>query len=125
MNIEELKKEYAEQDNRLTAFPIYVSVQELHCVGVMADGYSAVCPYGDGETRVEYKINADGEPDCFDTYAEAEQMLSVVKLHPEVVAMVCPECKGLGEIPVSYLDRGAPAMCENCHGSGVVGRKNG
>jgi hypothetical protein len=44
MNIEELKKEYASQDNRCTAYPIYVTVQELTCIGVMAEGFS---PIGD------------------------------------------------------------------------------
>lgn len=61
MEIEELKKEYAEQDNRSTAFPIYVTVQELRSVGVMADGYSASCPFGDGETRIEYRHEEDCE----------------------------------------------------------------
>ena len=54
MNIEELKKEYAGQDNRSTAYPIYVQVQERHCVGVMRDGYSAICPFGDGVNVTEY-----------------------------------------------------------------------
>ncbi len=54
MNIEELKKEYESQDNRCTAFPIYVTVQELFCVGVIKDGYSTNCPYGDGVTKTEY-----------------------------------------------------------------------
>jgi hypothetical protein len=49
-----LKKEYESQDNRSTAYPIYVSVQELICIGVMRDGYSSICPYGDGGTRTEY-----------------------------------------------------------------------
>ena len=53
--IEALKKEYATQDNRITAFPIYVTVQELFCVGVIADGYSACCPYGDDETKTEFR----------------------------------------------------------------------
>ena len=50
MDLDELKKEYVSQDNRSTAYPIYVTVQELFCVGVIADGYSARCPYGDDET---------------------------------------------------------------------------
>jgi hypothetical protein len=53
-NIQELKKEYANQDNRSTAYPIYVTVQELHCVGVMKEGYNVNCPYGDGEEITEY-----------------------------------------------------------------------
>lgn len=54
MKIEDLKKEYAAQDNRATAYPIYVTVQELICIGVMADGCSEHCPYGDGEIRLEH-----------------------------------------------------------------------
>jgi len=55
MDINELRKEYAEQDNRFTAYPTYVTVQELVCIGVMADGYSVNCPYGDGVMKTEYK----------------------------------------------------------------------
>ena len=55
MKIDELRKEYTAQDNRATAYPIYVTVQELVCAGVIADGYSVNCPYGDGETKIEYR----------------------------------------------------------------------
>ena len=57
--------------------------------------------------------------------SEAIDMLSVVKLHPEVVAMVCPECEGLGEHEA--IDRGQPTEyvpCIDCHGFGVVARKD-
>ena len=64
MKLEELKKEYAEQDNRATAYPTYVTVQELISIGVMADGYSVNCPYGDGETEIEYRHpEVEGEYD--------------------------------------------------------------
>lgn len=53
MEIETLRKRYADQDNRMTAYPIFVTVQEKFCIGVMADGYSVNCPYGDGENRTE------------------------------------------------------------------------
>lgn len=75
MNLEELKKEYLSQDNRATAFPIYVTVQELFCVGVMLEGYSAICPYGDGETRTEYYIDGDGDRDAYETKEEAIESL--------------------------------------------------
>ena len=75
MKIEELKKEYAEQDNRMTAFPIYVTVQERFCIGVVADGYSVCCPYGDGETKIEYQINSDGDPDNCETREQAIDLL--------------------------------------------------
>jgi hypothetical protein len=38
----------------LQVYQIYVTVQKLHCVGVMRDGFSALCPYGDDETKTEY-----------------------------------------------------------------------
>ena len=38
----ELKKEYANQDNRSTRWPIYVTVQELKFVGVIDDQYSSM-----------------------------------------------------------------------------------
>ncbi|NHZ87174.1 MAG: hypothetical protein GWP19_15090 [Planctomycetia bacterium] len=60
MKLEELRKEYATQDNRMTAYPIYVMVQELICIGVMADGYSVNnYPYGAGETKIAYKHRVD------------------------------------------------------------------
>ena len=59
MNLEEIKKEYAEQDNGSTAYPIYVQVQEKHCVGVIKEGYSPICPFGDAETDIE--TNDDGD----------------------------------------------------------------
>ena len=59
--LEELKKEYETQDNRATAYPIYVTIQELVCIGVMADGYGVNCPYGDGETRTEKIGEEDSE----------------------------------------------------------------
>ena len=55
MNIEELKKEYAEQDNRYTAYPIYVTVQELVPVGVIAEGYDII---NDG--TIKYEHNCEG-----------------------------------------------------------------
>lgn len=50
--LEELKEEYKKQDNRGTAYPFYVQVQELICVGVMHD----CCPdVRQGETRIEFR----------------------------------------------------------------------
>jgi len=73
MEIEVLKKEYAEQDNRYTAYPIYVTVQELVCIGVMADGYSVNCPYGDGETRIEYR-----HPEHEETYEDEKELIKYI-----------------------------------------------
>ena len=69
MNLEELKKEYETQDNRCTAYPIYVTVQELTWIGVMANGFS---PRGDdSEVHMEHSCehcdtgckDADKEPE--------------------------------------------------------------
>ena len=72
--LEQLKEEYANQDNRCTAYPIYVTVQKQICVGVIADGYSVNCPHGDGETRVEYYHEIFEDSHC-DTLEEAQQAL--------------------------------------------------
>ena len=69
MDIESLKQEYATQDNRATAYPIYVQVQELVFVGVIADGYSVCCPYGDGETRLEHNCETCDSP-CDNEFPE-------------------------------------------------------
>lgn len=68
--IEELKKEYSSQDNRCTAYPIYVTVQEKHCVGVLKDGYSANCPYGDDEIKMKYTY--DGYEGTFDSIEDVK-----------------------------------------------------
>ncbi|RPH41482.1 MAG: hypothetical protein EHM87_19555 [Burkholderiales bacterium] len=70
--LEELKLEYATQDNRATAYPIYVTVQELTCIGIMEDGYSVS---GDGINKIEYRINGDGEPDVCETKEQAIELL--------------------------------------------------
>ena len=58
------KREYEQQDNRATAYPIYVVVQELKAVGVFADGYE---PCGE-DSRIEYRHSCDN---C-DKYCEEE-----------------------------------------------------
>lgn len=60
MSLNNLRKEYARQDSRATAYPIYVTVQELICIGVISDGYSVICPYGDGVTKRETIEDKDG-----------------------------------------------------------------
>ena len=76
MNIEELKKEYSVQDNRFTAYPIYVQVQELICIGVMAIGYSPICPYGDSYTKMEHNCDNCSKYPCWnDDEKEPEHCL--------------------------------------------------
>lgn len=67
--LQKLIKEYETQDNRCTAYPIYVTVQEQVSIGVMAEGYSVNCPFGDGETRRVYKH------DAYEEYYENKQEL--------------------------------------------------
>jgi len=59
MNIKELAREYITQDNCGTAYPIYCTVQEQICIGVIDSDYDVICPYGDGQILVE--INDEGE----------------------------------------------------------------
>jgi len=67
MDIEKLKQEYKTQDNRATAFPLYVQVQELVCIGVIEEGYSVICPYGDGEIKYEHNCeNCNHNTPCYD-----------------------------------------------------------
>lgn len=58
-DITRIVKRYYEQDNMGTAYPIYIAVQELKFVGVIADEYEA---WGcDAETNTEYRHhNFDG-----------------------------------------------------------------
>ena len=69
--LEELKKEYASQDNRATSYPLYVSVQEMFCVGVIADGFSVNCPYGDGKTITKFRPT-DGDSESPESESEEE-----------------------------------------------------
>lgn len=98
MKIEELKKEYASQDNAMTAFPIYVTVQERICVGVIADGYSVDCPYGDGETKTEYK-----HPDLEDTYNSEEEIKKAIKEYFESESVAEEEFEDIEEINCGYI----------------------
>jgi|GEM_PF-6605810 len=59
--IEELKTEYAAQDNCATDYPFYVQVQELTFIGVIAEEYSPACPFGD--SKIKYEHNCE---DCKD-----------------------------------------------------------
>jgi hypothetical protein len=68
--LKELKEEYETQDNCATAYPIFVTVQEKHCIGVLEENHSTVCPYGDGDTEIKYthedlEHDYDTEEDCF------------------------------------------------------------
>ena len=66
MKLEELKKEYANQDNRATAYPIYITVQELRFIGVLEENYSPNCPFGGAEIRMKHDCDNCEEYPCFD-----------------------------------------------------------
>lgn len=103
MKLEQLKEEYANQDNRGTAYPIYVMVQELVCIGVMADGYSVNCPYGDGITKTEYVINYDSEPDWVDSLEEAKEMLREQYADDDKEEELRIAIENIQEINVGYI----------------------
>lgn len=52
--LEDLRIKYETQGNRITSSPIFVTVQELHRVGVMNEDYGVECPYGEGLNKIEF-----------------------------------------------------------------------
>jgi len=98
MKLKELKKEYATQDNRMTAYPVYVTVQELVSIGVIADGYSVNCPFGDGVTRVEYKHHALEE-----SYETKHDISEAISEHYEDSNEAEKEFDNIEEINVGYI----------------------
>jgi len=72
-NLQKLKKEYEEQDNLGIAYPIYVTVQELICIGVIADGYSESCSFGGyGEIKPKHLCDGCSKYPCWDEGLEEE-----------------------------------------------------
>ena len=98
MNLEELKSEYETQDNRITAYPIYVTVQELVCVGVMADGYSVNCPFGDGETITKYRL-LDGDCEA----PEFNSMIELKKYYKEETDLGEVKGRDIEEYQLGYI----------------------
>jgi len=97
MDLQKLKEEYATQDNRGTAYPFYVQVQELRFVGVIADGYSASCPFGDDETKEEFK-----HPDYEGAY-DSEQELLDQMLEENGQEYANNECSNIEVINCGYV----------------------
>ena len=98
MELHSLKQIYTEQNNRATAYPIYIVVQELVFVGVIADGYSVCCPHGDGVTRIEYRH--EGFPE--ETYIEKQDLIDEIKEiyeQPEINGIV----NNIKEINCGYI----------------------
>lgn len=96
MSLEDIKREYETQETRFTAFPIYVTVQELVCIGVMADGYSVNCPFGDGVNKTEYKHEGfDG------TYEDRNALVEEIKeYYPQESKKIIEQIE---EINVGYI----------------------
>jgi len=98
MDLKKLKQEYSNQGNRMTAYPIYVMVQELVCIGVMADGYTVNCPYGDGVTKTEYKHNALEE-----SYETEHDISEAISEYYADLNEAEKEFKNIEEINVGYI----------------------
>jgi hypothetical protein len=98
MDLEALKKEYAEQDNRSTAFPIYVQVQEKHCIGVLASGYGARCPFGDGEEVTEYRHS-----DFEGTYREYDELIKEMEDYYSSSKEFEAEQENIEEVNMGYI----------------------
>ena len=78
MEIEQIRKDYATQDNRATSYPIYVEVQEMKFIGVFDEDYS---PFGDGEIRYFYKHpHEDG---CDEPYENKEDLIEWLREYLE------------------------------------------
>lgn len=73
--LDTLKEEYSNQDNRATAYPIYVTVQKRFFVGMIEEGHSVCCPHGGGETNIEYIVDRNSDIQNFDSYKEAIQCI--------------------------------------------------
>lgn len=98
MKLQELRKEYAIQDNRITAYPIYVTVQELICVGVIEDGYSVNCPYGDGKTITKYRLECG---DCESPEFDSEEEL--IKYYKEEIDWGEVKNRDIQEYQLGYI----------------------
>ncbi|NJO50846.1 MAG: hypothetical protein HC840_16915 [Leptolyngbyaceae cyanobacterium RM2_2_4] len=70
--LDKLKQIYATQDNRCTAYPIYVTVQELVFVCVAQDGYGSS---GDTEEIYEYKHPKNDEGTTFKSKSDVREYL--------------------------------------------------
>ncbi len=102
-NLDVLRKEYVTQNNRMTAYPIYVTVQERFCVGVMDESSGVNCPYGDGEMKAEYVINYDSDPDSFSSFAEAKQSLKEQYPDSKDAGILAESIEDIKEVQVGYI----------------------
>ena len=75
--LKELKEEYYQQGNRCTAYPIYVTVQELQFVAVGRKGYGSC---GDTEEVYEY---THPDNDCGGTWKSKEEVVDWLKDYHE------------------------------------------
>ena len=96
--LDELRLEYKMQDNRATAYPIYVTVQELVYVGVMADDCGVYCPYGDGETAISYR-----HPDFEDLYENESDLIEEMHTYYEDKDKVASEMSNIESLDIGYI----------------------
>ncbi len=103
MILEELKKEYMEQENRCTAWPFYVIVQEKFCAGVIGEGYDVNCPYGDGEAKMKYIANPGGETSYFTSIEEA--VISLSEAYGDDLDSLKDAVEEIQEVNLGYIWR--------------------
>jgi hypothetical protein len=98
MKIEEIKKQYSEQNNACTAYPIYIVVQELQFICVLDDSYGH---NRDGEIRFEYSYE-DWEDAPFKSKGDAVE--SILEHYGEETASIKNKMiSSIEEFPCLYL----------------------
>ena len=70
----------------------------ISCIGVMADGYSVSCPFGDGETKMEYK-----HPDLEESYKSKHDISEAISEYYEDLNEAEKEFENIEEINVGYI----------------------
>lgn len=91
--LDQLKEEYATQNNRATAYPLYVTVQELQFVCIFDDSYGH---YHDGVIKCKYNYE-DSDSDWFDSkdeciehikeYSDREHWDSIIESIDEFICL--------------------------------------
>ena len=79
----------------MTAYPIYVRVQELVCIGVMADGYDVLT---DGETKFEFR-----HPDFDETYTCKEDLVRNISEYNNDYEITRDQIDEIEELNMGYI----------------------
>lgn len=94
----EIKTEYETQDNSHTAYPIYITVQELKFACVLDESYGRNM---DGEVRYEYSFQ-DWEDAPFKSKSEAVKVLEEM-LHGEKQSTINKAIEDVDEFSCLYI----------------------